>query len=228
MLLPSAGAGAWHCPRRRWCACTAGEGAPACMCLYWRVLQVFRMSSDAIGCSLAEAAESPSYLSYLEQAGRTPRSLHVVYINTSLRTKATAHSLVPTITCTSSNVVQTVLQAFAQVGQQQLSRQDSSTWHVACMLHCTEVSPGKWHAVLCRALLTLQCTGTAASIGTSPCSLITLCTADTRGALRRPRGAWCCHAWPGCSLHGQHRLVALRLEPATCWIWQPGIWWWRP
>jgi quinolinate synthase len=38
-----------------------------------------------------------------------------VYINTSLRTKAGAHSLVPTITCTSSNVVQTVLQAFAQV-----------------------------------------------------------------------------------------------------------------
>jgi quinolinate synthase len=39
----------------------------------------------------------------------------VVYINTSLRTKALAHEAVPTITCTSSNVVQTVLQAFAQV-----------------------------------------------------------------------------------------------------------------
>ena len=38
-----------------------------------------------------------------------------VYINTSLRTKAYAHEAVPTITCTSSNVVQTVLQAFAQV-----------------------------------------------------------------------------------------------------------------
>jgi len=41
--------------------------------------------------------------------------MHVVYINTSLVTKATADHLVPTITCTSSNVVQTVLQGFAQV-----------------------------------------------------------------------------------------------------------------
>ncbi len=41
----------------------------------------------------------------------------MVYINTSLRTKALAHRAVPTITCTSSNVVQTVLTAFAQVGR---------------------------------------------------------------------------------------------------------------
>lgn len=73
------------------------------------------MTSADIGCSLAEAAESAEYTSYLQEAAQTPNSLHVVYINTSLRTKATAHSLVPTITCTSSNVVQTVLQAFAQV-----------------------------------------------------------------------------------------------------------------
>lgn len=73
------------------------------------------MSDDLIGCSLAEAAESSAYNVYLQQAALTPRSLHVVYINTSLRTKATANALVPTITCTSSNVVQTVLQAFAQV-----------------------------------------------------------------------------------------------------------------
>jgi quinolinate synthase len=53
--------------------------------------------------------------SYLTEASATPNSLHVVYINTSLRTKAGAHALVPTITCTSSNVVQTVLQAAAQV-----------------------------------------------------------------------------------------------------------------
>lgn len=39
----------------------------------------------------------------------------MVYINTSLKTKALAHKAVPTITCTSSNVVQTVLTAFAQV-----------------------------------------------------------------------------------------------------------------
>jgi quinolinate synthase len=76
---------------------------------------VYRLSSDSIGCSLAEAAESEEYTHYLQEAGHTPNSLHVVYINTSLRTKAVAHSLVPTITCTSSNVVQTVLQAFAQV-----------------------------------------------------------------------------------------------------------------
>jgi quinolinate synthase len=45
----------------------------------------------------------------------TTHSHPQVYINTSLRTKAYAHEAVPTITCTSSNVVQTVLQAFAQV-----------------------------------------------------------------------------------------------------------------
>lgn len=78
-------------------------------------VKVYRMSADAIGCSLAEAAESPAYEKYLSQAGVTPNSLHVVYINTSLKTKAQANEVVPTITCTSSNVVQTVLQAFAQV-----------------------------------------------------------------------------------------------------------------
>jgi len=78
-------------------------------------VQVYRMSSDAIGCSLAEAAESEQYMRYLDEAGRTPQSMHVVYINTSLYTKAAANARVPTITCTSSNVVQTVLQGFAQV-----------------------------------------------------------------------------------------------------------------
>jgi len=78
-------------------------------------VKVYRLASDPIGCSLAEAAESPAYDRYLAEAGATPNSLHVVYINTSLRTKALAHEVVPTITCTSSNVVQTVLQAFAQV-----------------------------------------------------------------------------------------------------------------
>jgi quinolinate synthase len=76
---------------------------------------VFRMSADHIGCSLAEAAESSAYLQFLNEAAVTPKSLHVIYINTSLETKAQAHALVPTITCTSSNVVQTVLQAFAQI-----------------------------------------------------------------------------------------------------------------
>jgi quinolinate synthase len=83
---------------------------------------VYRMAHEDIGCSLAEAAESPAYEKYLETASKTPNSVHVVYINTSLRTKATAHAVVPTITCTSSNVVQTVLQAFAQVP-------DSHVWY---------------------------------------------------------------------------------------------------
>ncbi|KAI3876728.1 hypothetical protein MKW92_043525 [Papaver armeniacum] len=76
---------------------------------------VYRMSDERIGCSLADAAASPTYTSYLEAASRSLPSLHVVYINTSLETKARAHELVPTITCTSSNVVNTILQAFAQV-----------------------------------------------------------------------------------------------------------------
>ncbi|MCA9529069.1 MAG: quinolinate synthase NadA [Myxococcales bacterium] len=76
---------------------------------------VYRVASDAIGCSLAESAEAREYGMYLTEASHTPRSLHVVYINTSLLTKAKAHALVPTITCTSSNVVKTVLTATAQV-----------------------------------------------------------------------------------------------------------------
>lgn len=76
---------------------------------------VYRVTAEPIGCSLAESAEALAYGAYLHRAARTPRALHVVYINTSLRTKAKAHALVPTITCTSSNVVQTVLTAFAQI-----------------------------------------------------------------------------------------------------------------
>ena len=69
------------------------------------------MAADDIGCSLAEAAEGDSYAGYLQHAAQQPApGLHVVYINTSLRTKALSHAIVPTITCTSSNVVQTVLQ----------------------------------------------------------------------------------------------------------------------
>lgn len=78
-------------------------------------LPVYRVADRPIGCSLAESAEALEYGAYLTRAAQTPRSLHVVYINTSLRTKARAHALVPTITCTSSNVVRTVLQAFAQI-----------------------------------------------------------------------------------------------------------------
>ncbi len=78
-------------------------------------IPVYRVAVDPIGCSLAESAESDAYGAYLMSASETPRSLHVVYINTSLVTKAKAHAIVPTITCTSSNVVRTVLQAAAQI-----------------------------------------------------------------------------------------------------------------
>ena len=49
-------------------------------------------ASSAIGCSLAESAETRAYLAYLQHAARTPRSLHVIYMNTSLRVKAEAQS----------------------------------------------------------------------------------------------------------------------------------------
>lgn len=76
---------------------------------------VYRVAKASIGCSLAESAEAPAYFAYLTQAARTPRSLHVIYVNTSLRTKARGERILPTITCTSSNVVRLMLQAFAQV-----------------------------------------------------------------------------------------------------------------
>jgi len=83
----------------------------------WAHIPVYRLSEKAIGCSLAESAELPAYRAWLEKAAQTPKSLHVVYINTSIVTKAESQKLVPTITCTSSNVVQTILQAFAQVDE---------------------------------------------------------------------------------------------------------------
>lgn len=77
---------------------------------------VYRATADAIGCSLAESAERDSYRAWLESSKKNSEALHVVYINTSLETKAVSTSVVPTITCTSSNVLQTMLQASAQVG----------------------------------------------------------------------------------------------------------------
>jgi quinolinate synthase len=83
-------------------------------------IPVFRATSQPIGCSLAEAAERSSYRAWLQQeSSRSLRSgrpcLHVVYINTSLETKAVSNTLMPTITCTSSNVLRTILQATAQI-----------------------------------------------------------------------------------------------------------------
>lgn len=79
---------------------------------------VYRAATAKIGCSLAESAERDSYRAWLqhESSSSSSPSLHVVYINTSLETKAVSSSLVPTITCTSSNVLATLLQASAQIG----------------------------------------------------------------------------------------------------------------
>ncbi|KAF5730897.1 quinolinate synthase chloroplastic [Tripterygium wilfordii] len=76
---------------------------------------VYRMSNERIGCTLADAAATTEYMNYLVEASGSSPSLHVIYINTALDTKAFAHEIVPTITCTSSNVVQTILQAFSQI-----------------------------------------------------------------------------------------------------------------
>jgi quinolinate synthase len=77
--------------------------------------KVYRMAAEDIGCSLAEAAQGDAYYEYLKEAEGVPNAVHIIYINTALDTKARANAIVPTITCTSSNVVQTVLQAAAQV-----------------------------------------------------------------------------------------------------------------
>jgi len=77
---------------------------------------VYRATSAFIGCSLAESAERESYRAWIEKEKANEKALHVIYINTSLETKAVSAAAVPTITCTSSNVLQTMLQASAQVG----------------------------------------------------------------------------------------------------------------
>jgi quinolinate synthase len=81
---------------------------------------VYRVTDRTIGCSLAQAAEAPAYPAYVQRAASTPRSLHVIYVNTSLRVKGEAAKRVPTITCTSSNVLPLVLQATAQVPELQI------------------------------------------------------------------------------------------------------------
>ena len=78
-------------------------------------VKVYRLSDQEIGCTLAASAETKGYGLWLEKAKEKKNSLHVVYINTSLSTKAFAHATVPTITCTSSNVVRTILSAYAQI-----------------------------------------------------------------------------------------------------------------
>mmetsp|Transcript_64518 Transcript_64518/g.75688 ORF Transcript_64518/g.75688 Transcript_64518/m.75688 type:complete len:676 (-) Transcript_64518:51-2078(-) len=83
---------------------------------------VYRATQRAIGCSLAESAESRSYRAWLQMAADSQKGppLHVVYINTSLESKAMSSSIVPTITCTSSNVLRTILQASVQIPDVQI------------------------------------------------------------------------------------------------------------
>lgn len=83
-------------------------------------IPVYRVDERVIGCSLAEAAESRMYQAWLQQCSEIEHALHVVYINTSLRSKAIAHQFLPTITCTSSNVLQTILQISAQKPETQI------------------------------------------------------------------------------------------------------------
>jgi len=78
-------------------------------------VDVYRMDPREIGCSLAESAKALTYGAWLHKAAKMSKVLHVIYINTALDTKGRSHHVVPTITCTSSNVVQTILQASAQV-----------------------------------------------------------------------------------------------------------------
>lgn len=82
---------------------------------------VYRATTKHIGCSLAESAEGDNYKAWLTKAASSGKKcLHVVYINTSLETKAISSSIIPTITCTSSNVLQTILQSSAQIGPEEL------------------------------------------------------------------------------------------------------------
>ena len=129
-------------------------------------LPVYRVVEPAIGCSLAESAQGSEYRTWLGNAHTTPRSLHVIYINTSLTTKADAQAMVPTISCTSSNVVALVLQAFHQIPDVQvwfgpdsymgsnvvtlldsLSASDDSTLrklHPACSRRALELGAGRF------------------------------------------------------------------------------------
>jgi len=78
---------------------------------------VYKTSTRDIGCSLAEAAEKDVYKSYLlsekRKAGNAP-IVNLIYINTSLPSKAMAQDIIPTISCTSANVLRSVLQIAAQ------------------------------------------------------------------------------------------------------------------
>ena len=74
------------------------------------------MSSDSIGCSLAEAAESIAYEQYLSEASKDGHpGLHVIYINTSLRTKALSHKA-NTASCSCTSAANSVNRNIASAG----------------------------------------------------------------------------------------------------------------
>lgn len=85
-------------------------------------IPVYRVDQREIGCSLAQAAEAKVYGAWLHKAKASQNPVHVIYINTSLQVKALSHATVPTITCTSSNVLHTILQIAHQVP-------DSTIWY---------------------------------------------------------------------------------------------------
>jgi quinolinate synthase len=88
----------------------------------YRHIPVYRVDKREIGCSLAQAAEAKAYGAWLHKAKTHNNPVHIIYINTSLLVKALSHATVPTITCTSSNVLHTILQIAHQVP-------DSTIWY---------------------------------------------------------------------------------------------------
>jgi len=77
-------------------------------------IPLYRLRKEEIGCTLASAAEKKEYLAYLMQAAKHQPALHVIYVNTGIHIKGQAQKIIPTITCTSSNVLKLILQAYAQ------------------------------------------------------------------------------------------------------------------
>ncbi len=73
-------------------------------------IPVLRLSREPIGCTLAEAADAPAYDAFLDTAAAAPSAAHVIYVNTSLQAKARAAAKLATVTCTSSNVVRTLVE----------------------------------------------------------------------------------------------------------------------
>jgi len=78
-------------------------------------IPLYRLRTEEIGCTLASAAEKKEYLAYLMQAAKNKSALHIIYVNTGIHIKGLAQQIIPTITCTSSNVMKLILQAYAQI-----------------------------------------------------------------------------------------------------------------